>query len=662
MPALPVALGMSVGIALHTTFGIWPWAGVGAVAAVLLFFMLFRNTGITSFSVAVGLGVLVSWFNRPAELPENMIGEKTVVTGRVDEVTVTDLTTRIVITPLNSPVTGRLLVAYRGGTNEMRLGVTIEVSGTIVAPDEQTDLPRQTDFNKYLKLDGIVGRMNVYTRSDMKVIDHTRDRLTSFCDDTRAGWLDAIVNAGFNEETTAFMLAVLGGDDLMLDSSLEERFRDNGLAHLLAISGMHLAIIVMLLGWMLYAMKLSPFTRRLYYIILMVGVGLFTVASGASPSVCRAAAMAVVMLGCGLFETTPNPGQALAVSVSLCLFFKPIWLLAPGFQLSVVAVTGLLVFGQLTNRIPIKNRIGRLLLDLLIIPVVALMSTMALTIFYFHTIPVNFWLANIVAAAFIPFLLCFGFVTVILSLVGLPAGLPAVMTDSICELMNRLVTLIDSVGWPPMTVFLTDLEIGVVAMALVTAGWFCLRPGKFSGVGTLVMTSVAAAVIVGTERSIPAGELYVPRHSRSTDIIVADNGRVMYWNISRRGDDDVSEMLNRNYRDFFRYHRVETADTLPDSYHGKNVSRAGDQISIGSTVLCIIRNDSTKCSGHLDYALLSGDYKGNVEFVSDKFDVDTVLIPRQMHHRRAARLMSRLADLGQPCRRLTDRPLAIIKE
>ncbi|MDE6396725.1 MAG: competence protein ComEC family protein, partial [Muribaculaceae bacterium] len=308
MPALPVALGLGAGIAVYGALSVSPWIGLALAVAGIAFARLLKRTS-ASAVFALGLGILVSWNSRPSGIPPNLVGENTSVSGRVDAVTMTDLTTRIVITPDFTPSAGRLLAIYRGAAHDIRPGMTVEVSGKITVPDSVTDLPLQTDFNRYLKLDGIVGRMNVYSRSDLRVTDSSRSVWDRFRDTVRSGWLDAIVSAGFDEPTTAFMLAVLGGDDMLLDTALEERFRDNGLAHLLAISGMHLALIVMLLGWMLYAMKFSITTRRIYYIVLMIAVGLFTVAAGGSPSVCRAAVMALVMLGCGLFETPPDPRQ-----------------------------------------------------------------------------------------------------------------------------------------------------------------------------------------------------------------------------------------------------------------------------------------------------------------------------------------------------------------
>ncbi|MDE6397395.1 MAG: ComEC/Rec2 family competence protein, partial [Muribaculaceae bacterium] len=376
--------------------------------------------------------------------------------------------------------------------------------------------------------------------------------------------------------------------------------------------------------------------------------------------VCRAAVMALVMLGCGLFETPPDPRQALAVSVTVCLLLKPMWLYAPGFQMSVVAVTGLLVFGRMTGRIPVRKRLLRFILDLLVIPVFALVSTAALTLFYFHTLPLNFWLANITAALFVPLILGTGFVTVLLGLIGLPAMLLAGLTDVLCRAMNGLVASVDSVGLSPLTVFLGDLEIGLIVLAVAALGWVCLRPGRISGVTATVAVIAAICVIAVTDREIPAAELYVPRHAWSTDIILADGGRVFVWNVSRHGDSDLHEMLDRNYRDFFRHRGVSAPEALPDSYSGRNIKRDGEVVTIGQTAVGVIRSDTTAPGRHLHYALLSGDYKGSIDRLCQYVDADTVLIPRQMHHRRAKKLMSRLTELGKPARRLTDRPLAII--
>lgn len=664
MPALPFAMGLSAGIAV-SFLGTVPWWIALIVALTGLCLRRYRRFGIPSLTVGVAVGLVSGTYNRPEPVSPEIFDGQTEITGRVVDVRPTALTTRIVVdidSTLSAPAEGRIVINYHGAESRIRPGTEIAARGKVYPLDEAVDLPYQTDYNRYLFVEGISGRMSIYSHSDLTIVSNeNRGWWNSFSDSVRRGWLAAIVDAGFNEQTTAFILAAIGGDDYLLDKSLEDRFRDNGLAHLLAISGMHLAIVVLIMSWLVYFLKFTLRTRRFYFVLLMLAVVLYAVAVGLRPSVCRSALMALVMLGCGLFEVRPNPFQALAVSVSVCLLVSPVWIFSPGFQLSVVAVVGLLTLGRVTSFVPPRLRFIRFLVDLMVLPVVALAATSLLTIFYFHSIPLNFWLANVVAALFVPVLISLGFLSVLVSLLGIPAGLLTTLTDWIYRLMNGAVSGVDSIGASPVPVFLTATETIVLGLAVVALAVLILRPRRVTALIAGSAALMAAVVMFITDREIPEAELYIPRHSLSTDILLIDGGRSYVWTISpaTKGSTTRDEFFETNYRDFFRHRRVTLPADLPEDYDGTKVTRHGAVLTVDTTRIGVLMPGVAVPAGRYHYMLVSDRYGEDLDSCFAGLQVDSVLLPRRMHYKRFERFSRQLEELGIPFRRLDDRPLAI---
>lgn len=198
---------------------------------------------------------------------------------------------------------------------------------------------------------------------------------------------------------TAVLIGMLLGGYQGIDHRTAEIFRDNGMAHLLSVSGTHVALLTAFL-WLLLG-KLGIRQRRVPIILLLV---LYAVVCGLRPAVLRAVLMAGVILWCregksgdgGEAGDTPKvPGlRLLMVTAWALLLYRPLWLADISFQLSFLSVAGIMAgLSGVRRRLP--DRLPEEVATAVAVTLTAQLATMPLMVHYFHRVsPVSF-LSNV---------------------------------------------------------------------------------------------------------------------------------------------------------------------------------------------------------------------------------------------------------------------------
>ena len=141
-------------------------------------------------------------------------------------------------------------------------------------------------------------------------------------------------------EYSGIMNALLFGDRSSIDGDVMEAYQRLGVIHLLAVSGMHVGMIVTMLFYTLLRIGL---TRERTIEILLSILPFYIIIAGAAPSVIRAAIMAMVILVCLRFNTNVSPLTGISVVYLIYLSISPLALFHLGFQLSFLISFGLLI-------------------------------------------------------------------------------------------------------------------------------------------------------------------------------------------------------------------------------------------------------------------------------------------------------------------------------
>ena len=326
-------------------------------------------------------------------------------------------------------MTARVPAALSGSRESpfIRYGDRLILSGSVRSPQEFDDF----DFPAYLEAQGIASVM-------------------SFPGVELAGegggapayrWLYALrrdmarsISAVIPEPQASFGQAILLGVRDSLPDSLTEDFRRSGTAHLLAISGLHVGILLAL------AVSASEFLigrRRLLYLILpLLAIWIYALMSGASDSSMRAAIMGTSYIAAIAVGRPRSLVPALALAATVMVVLEPRVLSRVSFQLSFAAMTGIAIYYEvLYDRIVEWLRIGperedwwaislRGLAVAVGVTIAATLATAPLVMFYFERVSLVGLPATLLSMPALPLTLVAHGATALVGMVSETAALP----------------------------------------------------------------------------------------------------------------------------------------------------------------------------------------------------------------------------------------------
>jgi len=240
--------------------------------------------------------------------------------------------------------------------------------------------------------------------------------------------------------------ALLIGYRLDLDKDLVQAYSNVGVVHLIAISGMHLALIYYFLVWLfakIPVIKKSKFTRL---IVVLSCLWFFSLLTGAPASVLRSAVMFTFIAIGDSFNKKAFIYNSLAVSAFLLLCYDPFMLWDVGFQLSYLAVLGIVIFQKyFYNWLSLKNKFLDEAWKLASVSLAAQLLTLPVCIYYFHQFPFLFLLSNMIAIPLSTLILWACIAIAILSPISFAALYLGKLAWAAIWLLNHFIVLIDSI-------------------------------------------------------------------------------------------------------------------------------------------------------------------------------------------------------------------------
>ncbi len=227
------------------------------------------------------------------------------------------------------------------------------------------------------------------------------------------------------DESGDIISGILFGKRTNISDETTDLFATAGISHLLAVSGLHLTIIVFLLDLLLLTIGLGRKSRTVISLLFTI---LIMIMTGFTPSIVRASIMTSMSLVGATIRRDYDSATALCLSASIICFANPYALTNVGFQLSFSATTGLIVSQRILEKqrrkfsmktISIPRLIAFELLKLILPCFMAFMFTIPISSYVFGYIATYSPITNFLLAPIIPFLLAFSLLGAILSLTGL---------------------------------------------------------------------------------------------------------------------------------------------------------------------------------------------------------------------------------------------------
>ncbi|MCS5491619.1 ComEC/Rec2 family competence protein [Algoriphagus limi] len=383
---------------------VWRLFAILLICNWLLYFYLVwkrKSLGLISifgYSQLIFLGISISFFEKnKGEIPEPIEGSYLAEVQNFD------------LEKPNSKENLLLVKAYQTeeGWKEIEQSVLVyHQSGLDLIPGqlvwvadspEILDPPRnpyEFDYRSFLAKKGIYARQFI-PKGKIQILRNPASsgfRLANI----REYFASLIRNNIPQIEFQPIALALLLGQKEQLDRSLKDAFSDAGVMHVLAVSGLHVGILVAVLLFLTKPLKLKSSIRKVYLIGVVFIIWTYAGITGFAPSVVRASVMFTLVVLGEMRDRKPTIFNILAFSAMLMIALNPLVIEDVGFQLSYVAVSGIVLIQPLILRLwyP-RNRILEYLWQLAAVSIAAQLVTFPISVWYFHSFPVWFLPANL---------------------------------------------------------------------------------------------------------------------------------------------------------------------------------------------------------------------------------------------------------------------------
>ncbi len=541
MPLSPIALGLVSGIAVARFFAQYQIEILTILAVCGIALLAMRRSVWGACFVACACGVGLIWAFHPAVMEDGEVRETT-YTGQVVNVRDGDASRRLVVSVdelgyncmLTTPAFNPPLVP----------GDSMRFECALQPVDDPQGLPPMVDMDTYY-FTHRVGAKGFVLPDKLSLMDtdwSVRRKLTEL----RLRVIALIMRSDLKQGTSSLLSATFMGDRDALDETTLDNFRNSGAAHLLALSGLHAGLVWMIIGLALWPMRLVGMGRMAKLMALAL-LWCYVAVSGMAPSVVRAAVMVSMVVASQLLERSNSVVNALLAAAILILVISPEALFDVGFQLSFVAVAGLIVWGAWLNSFTIRRKWLRIALSAIGVTMAAMLATSMLSAYYFHKLPLLFLLANIPLSVIFPIFMALGIVWVMLVACGVQL---APLADVLNRLYDAMEWVVASVASAPgaviSNIYLTPWAVVVwMIMLAMLAGWVYYRRRVWGYASAACM--IAAVVLSTINPAEATPELMITSRGDHTAMVVNDGRVVRVFTIGMSND---SAYHNEYWRDY----------------------------------------------------------------------------------------------------------------
>ncbi|MBN2173294.1 MAG: ComEC family competence protein [Bacteroidales bacterium] len=369
-------------------------------------------------------------------------------------------------------VTGKLILYFEKDSlsRNLEYGDLLLVQSTIQKINPPLN-PGEFNYRRYLANKGIYFQGYV-KKGDWEILDKDRGSIIkSIGAGLRNRFLNILEQNGIKGEEFAVASAILLGYDDKLDAEQKQAFSGAGAMHILCVSGLHVGIISVILSSLLFFLNRSKWLRILKTILLLLLIWLYALITGFSPSVMRASIMfSFLIVGQNLKRKT-DIYNTLAASAFTILLIDPYLLLEVGFQLSYLAVIGIVaIYKPISSLVYPRYWLIRKIWQISVVSFAATLATFPLSLFYFHQFPNLFLVTNLVAIPASMLIIYLGIMVLLTSFIPLISNFFALLLVKLIWFLNFFVKAIE--GFPFSTVrdvYITFFELVLILLIIIAA-------------------------------------------------------------------------------------------------------------------------------------------------------------------------------------------------
>ena len=391
--------------------------------------------------------------------------------------------------------------------------------------------PYQFNYKAYLAKQGV--QHQVFLRSTKYLHKKSsQNSIFKIAENIRDVVEKQLQQNGFKGEELAVIKALILGQRNDISKELLQEYTNAGAIHILAVSGLHVGIILLILTSLFKPLENLKNGKLLKTVLIICLLWLFALIAGLSASVVRAVTMFTAVAIGMTFHRKTFVLHSLITSMFVLLLIKPLFLFDVGFQLSYLAVFSIVTIQpKIAGLWKPKWKLIEKIWQLFSVSLSAQLGVLPISLFYFHQFPGLFMLSNLVIIPFIGIILMGGILVIVLSLLHLLPPFLASIYNWVLALMN------DFIGWIAIqeSFLIQDIPFSnallIVSYVIFFTGISYFEKKSFKKILFLMLSILAFQLVLFYEKQTMkmTNELVIFNKSRHTIVGHNQQGRLMVY-------------------------------------------------------------------------------------------------------------------------------------
>lgn len=286
------------------------------------------------------------------------------------------------------------------------------------------------NYKQYLKTKKIYGIVTV-DKKDVKVVNKNNANIIELLANKVRNSMKGKIEQNLSDATSGLLSGMLIGDKSNLPKEIQEDFRNSSLSHILAISGMHVAYVMLGITFLISKMKFSKKMSKMITIVILL---FFIILTGKTASVERACFMSVYAILASLLHKRANVLASISISILIILIINPYSILDIGLQLSYGGTLGIVLIYPILKKCKkskkekakenkfqkLIQKIKEKILDIIRITVSANLVIFPIILYQYNTMSFTFVISNLLISSIIGIIIILGFMSVFASYIFMP--------------------------------------------------------------------------------------------------------------------------------------------------------------------------------------------------------------------------------------------------
>jgi len=546
---------------------------------------------------------------------------------------------------------GRIYLYIKKDSTTLSYGDQLLVKGN---PDEISEPMNPGEFNykRFLSFNNVYHQD--YLTYNFSVIGHeVPNPILKRAYELRAKASSILTTyLGDSRENNIAQALVLGVKD-GLDREIEHAYSASGAMHVLAVSGLHVGIIYGIILLFFKPFRKTKVRNWLLAIFSLIILWSYALVTGFSPSVLRAVTMFSFIAVAQASGRNTNIYNTLAASGFILLLFDPYLIMSVGFQLSFLAVFGIVyIQPRLYNAIEVDNYWLDQVWAITAVSIAAQIATIPLTLLYFHQFPTFFLVSNlaVIPGAFV--ILCSGLLLLFVSPFPALAELVGWLMQKLIYIVNFIVFEISEIPYSQITdIEITTLQAWfIIGCILCILFLFRLKKLEYLIYTAVLASSFALVEFTQTLEAKRQNKITIYRVNKHTAIDFTKGTKSHLFTDSVFRNDSEGLMFhvrpNRLYSGIVD-HSFLNEENVPFIRTVRHGMRLVHWYNLDILILNDLGRKRLKLKEQLpvDYVLVASDFNKKVEWIDNNLTFEKIILDGSLNWYDAKNLKSELDSM-----------------